>query len=121
MMAFNLGIFFRNLKGEEVYFSAKNHHCEVQFIGGVENLNEQTDLTHHLSVTLSKGELSCRIAFEEVEDEDSMENTQVEIRFVQELDGEETLLLQTTFLYEEITIKPATGDSDDPDDGPLSA
>ena len=67
MLAFNLGVFFRNLKGEEVTFSAKNDLCEVRFTGGVVSLHEHTDLTRHLSVTLGKGDLSFRIAFDENE------------------------------------------------------
>lgn len=122
MLAFNLGVFFRNLQGEDVVFAAKNDQTEVQFRGGVEKLQERTDLTHHLSVTLAKGGLSCRIAFEEVEEEESLENTDVEVRMVQHEDGQETVLLQTKFRFEDITLKPAAGDEDKgPDEGPLTA
>lgn len=122
MLAFNLGVFFRNLQGEEVLFAAKNDQCEVQFRGGVEKLQEQTDLTHHLAVTLSQPPLLCRIAFEEVEEEESLEETDVEVRMTQEVEGQETVLLQTTFRFEDITLKPAAGGEEDgPGEGPLTA
>ena len=110
MLAFNLGVFFRNLRGEEITLSAKNEHCELYFSGGVENLEEHTVLSHHLSVTLTNGDLSCRIAFEEVEEEETPENTEVEVEMVQKRDDKEILLLQTTFRFEEITLKPASGE-----------
>lgn len=122
MLAFNLGVFFRNLRGEEITLFAKNEHCEVRFSGGVENLEEHSDLSHHLSVTLTNGDLCCRIAFEEVEEEETPENTEVEVQLVQKNEEREILLLQTTFRFEEITLKPASGDDEEePDDGPLTA
>jgi len=121
MLAFNLGVFFRNLQGEEVIFSARNDLCEVNFRGGVSNLYEHTDLTHHLSVTLNRQNLYCRIAFDEAEEEEALEETEVEVRVVQIEDDQEILLFQTAFQFEEIVLKPATGDEDPPGDGPLTA
>ncbi len=122
MLAFNLGVFFRNLRGEEVSLSARNEHCEVRFSGGVENLEEHTDLSHHLAVTLSNGVLSCRIVFEEADEEETPENAEVEVELVQAMDKGEIVLVQTTFRFDEITLKPAAlEDEEDPDDGPLTA
>ena len=122
MLAFNLGVFFRNLRGEEITLTATSEHCMVRFSGGVEELVEHTDLSHHLSVTLTNGDLACRIAFEEVEEEETPENTEVEVEIVQTKDSKEIVLLQTTFRFEEITLKPASvEDEEEPDDGPLTA
>lgn len=123
MLAFNLGVFFRNMEGEEVLFSARNNHSAVIFIGGVEHLSDQTDLSHHLAVTLSKDNLLCHISFEESEDEENVEDTEVEVELVRVSGSEEEediVLLQTTFRFEEIGLKPAVG-SEEPDDGPLTA
>ena len=38
MLAFNLSVFFRNLRGEEVTLFATNESCTVRFTGGVEEL-----------------------------------------------------------------------------------
>ncbi len=121
MLAFNLGVFFRNLQGEEVSLIAKSEHCELHFVGGVADLVEHTDLSHHLAVTLTSGGLSCRIIFEESEEEETAENTEVEIQLVQTGAEREVILLKTTFRFEEITLKPATGDEDEPDPAPLTA
>lgn len=122
MLAFNLSVFFRNLQGEEITLHAKNEHCEVRFSGGVKDLVEHTDLSHHLSVTLTNGDLACRIAFEEVEEEEIPENTEVDVELVQSKEDQEIVLLQTTFKFEEITLKPASmAEDDDPDNGPLTA
>lgn len=123
MLAFNLSVFFRNLRGEEVSLVAKNELCTVRFSGGVEELVEHTDLSHHLSVTLTNGNLACRIAFEEVEEEEIPENTEVEVEMLQSREDQtETILLQTTFRFEQITLKPASmEDEEEPDDGPLTA
>ena len=121
MLAFNLGIFFRNLKGEEVSLDARNEHCEVRFTGGVEDLVEHTDLSHHLAVTLSNADLSCRIAFEDAEEEETPEHTEVEVEMFQKTEKREITLLRTTFRFEEITLKPASADDEEPDEGPLTA
>lgn len=122
MLAFNLGVFFRNLKGEEVYLAARNENCELRFSGGVETLEERTDLSHHLTVTLASNDLACRIAFEEAEEEETPEHTEVEVELMRRAEGRESLLFRTTFRFEEITLKPAAGAEDEePDDGPLTA
>lgn len=124
MLAFNLGVFFRNMAGEEVIFSARNQTCAMKFIGGVTHLSDQTTLTHHLAVTLTKDNLSCHISFEESEDEENVEDTEVDVLMTLTPENEEeedTVLLETTFRFEEITLKPAAGAEGDPDDGPLTA
>jgi len=124
MLAFNLGVFFRNMAGEEVIFSARNKSCAVKFVGGVEHLSNQIDLTHHLAVTLTKGNLACHISFEESEEEENVEDTEVDVmltRAPDTEDEEETILVETTFRFEEITLKPAVGAEEEPDDGPLTA
>ncbi len=121
MLAFNLGVFFRNLKGEEVSLAAQNEHCEFTFVGGVADLVEHTDLSHHLAVTLTRQNLSCRIAFEDDQDEEQAENAEVEIQLVQKDPEREIILLRTTFLFEQITLKPTGGEDDSPDPEPISA
>lgn len=122
MLAFNLGVFFRNLRGEDVSLAARSEHCEVHFLGGVDKLVEHTDLSHHLAVTLTNGALTCRIAFEEAEEEETPEHTEVEVELTQTLDDREIVLLHTAFLFEEITLKPASMEDElEPDDGPLTA
>ncbi len=131
MLAFNLGVFFKNLKGEEVMFSARTNQCEVNFTGGVADLHEETDLTRHLSVvTLRKNDLSLRIYFEENEEEEP-EDTEVDVEMVL-AGGEDEVdiqLLHTSFRFGSISLKPVSeleeggeaaisGPGDDPDDGP---
>ncbi|MBI4083119.1 MAG: hypothetical protein HY423_10970 [Candidatus Lambdaproteobacteria bacterium] len=122
MLAFNLGVFFRNLRGAEVSFSARNPACEMHFVGGVEHLREHTDLNRRLSVSLSRGELICHIAFEDREEEDAPESTEVDVQVIQRGAGREVTLLQTRFLFEEITLKPwSPGDETPPPDEPKTA
>ena len=109
MLAFNLGVFFRNLKGEEVVFSANTPQCEVNFTGGVTDLREETDLTRHLSVTLSKNDLSLTISFEESEEEEEEpEDTEVEVVMLQAGDEGDIQLLRTTFRFGNISLKPVS-------------
>lgn len=107
MLAFNLGVFFRNLKGEEVAFSAQAPDCELRFTGGVADLHEETDLTRHLSVTLSKNELSLTISFEENEEEEP-EDTEVTVEMFRQEGEDEQILLRATFLFGDISLKPAS-------------
>ncbi len=117
MLAFNLGIFFRNLKDAEVDFSARNAACQVQFTGQVRTLSDQVDLTRHLAVTLSRGDLLCCIAFEEQEDEEGKEQEEealVEVRLIERRAGTEHLLVQTQFRFEEISLKPHVPEGPNP-------
>lgn len=108
MLAFNLGVFFRNLKGEEVVFSANTPQCEVNFTGGVADLHEETKLTRHLSVTLAKNDLSLTISFEESEEEEDPEDTEVEVVMLQTVDERDMQLLRTTFRFGDISLKPVS-------------
>ena len=113
MLAFNLSVFFRNLRGEEVAFSARSAQTELHFIGGVVALQEHTDLTRHLAVTLGSGDLLLRIAFEEAEDDDQ-ESANVEVRLLRESGEREILLLQTSFRFGDVSLKPASDVKDGP-------
>jgi hypothetical protein len=106
MLAFNLAIFFHNLAGAEVVFSARNAQCALDFSGRVGELREQTDLSRHLAVTLHKGDLSCRLLIVEDEDVEAPEEALVEVRLVHLRDQLEVLVLQTRFRFEEISLKP---------------
>ncbi|HKI97370.1 MAG TPA: hypothetical protein VKB51_02735 [bacterium] len=124
MLAFNLSVFFRNLRGEEVAFSARTGQTELHFVGGVVALQEHTDLTQHLAVTLGSGDLLLRIAFEEPEDEeDDPEGANVVVRLLRESGERELLLVQTTFRFGDVSLKPASdlaahpGEEPPPDDG----
>jgi hypothetical protein len=117
MLAFNLSVFFRNLRGEEVAFSARSAQTELHFIGGVVALQEHTDLTRHLSVTLGSGDLLLRIAFEEAEDDDQ-ESANVEVRLLRESGDREVLLVQTSFRFGDVSLKPAA-DAEEPPSDPL--
>ena len=105
MLAFNLGVFFRNLKGEEVVFSAETPQCRVNFTGGVADLHEETTLTRRLSVTLAKDDLSLSISFEESE-EGEPEDTEVEVVMLQAGEEGDLQLLRTTFRFGDISLKP---------------
>jgi len=111
MLAFNLGIFFRNLKDAEVDFAASNGACQVHFTGRVQALTDQMDLTRHLSVTLRQGDLLCRIAIDEGEEEEGEENQEeakVEVRLTLRTEGGELVLVQSQFRFDEISLKPHT-------------
>lgn len=105
MLAFNLGVFFRNLKGEEVVFSAETPQCQVNFTGGVADLHEETTLTRRLSVTLAKANLSLSISFEENEEVEP-EDTEVEVVMLQTGEEGDLQLLRTTFRFGDISLKP---------------
>ena len=114
MLAFNLTVFFRNLRGEEVVFVARSPQTELHFMGGVVALQEHTDLTRHLSVTLRSGELLLRIAFEEAEEDEDPETAAVEVRLLRESGEREILLLQTSFRFGDVSLKPASDVKDGP-------
>jgi hypothetical protein len=121
MLAFNLGVFFRNLHGEEVTFTAKSPQCEVNFTGGVVKLQERTDLTPELSVTLNKGNLYFQATFEENEEEEERpEDAVVQVILKLELpeEKEEVLLLETQFRFGEISLKPAGEGEEEKELGP---
>ncbi len=106
MLAFNLGVFFRNLSGADVDFTAKNAQCALQFVGNVQDFRQEHDTASHLSVALRSGELVCRIAIEEEEAVEAPEEAKVEVRLAQVLDGGERELLHATFRFEDISLKP---------------
>jgi hypothetical protein len=109
MLAFNLGIFFRNLKGTEVDFAARSTTCTIHFTGQVQALADQMDLTRRLTVTLRSNDLVCLISFDEGEGDESEEPQEeglVEVRLVDRLPGGERLLVESTFRFEDISLKP---------------
>jgi hypothetical protein len=114
MLAFNLSVFFRNLRGEEVAFSARTAQTELHFVGGVVALQEHTDLTRHLSVTLGSGDLLLRIAFEEGEEDEDPEAASVQVRLLRESGNREVLLVQTTFRFGDVSLKPAADAAETP-------
>lgn len=107
MLAFNLSVFFRNLRGEPVAFSATTAQTEFHFVGGVVAMQEHTDLTRHLSVTLGSGDLLLRIAFEEGEEDDDPDEANVEVRLLRDEGEREELLAQTVFRFGDVSLKPA--------------
>lgn len=122
MLAFNLAVFFRNLKGEEVFFTAYNQNCQMTFLGGVSELHEETGLSHHLTVKLNKDHLSCIISFDEEEEEEKPEHIEVDVKLIQHNpQTEEITLVETKFLFEEIALKPASQMEPEPDPGPMTA
>ena len=118
MLAFNLTVFFRNLRGEEVSFSARSPQTELHFVGGVVALQEHTDLTRHLSVTLGSGDLLLRIAFEEAETDEEAETANVEVRLLREQGDRELLLLQSSFRFGDVSLKPAADATEPPPEAP---
>ena len=106
MLAFNLGIFFRNLQGAEVRFSARSPACEFHFCGTVEALQEQVDLSRRLNITLRQDPLLCHIAFEDSEDESQPQSAIVDVRLVQFRDAQEQLVTQTRFRFEQVSLQP---------------
>jgi hypothetical protein len=118
MLAFNLSVFFRNLRGEEVAFSARAAHSELHFVGGVVALQEHTDLTHHLSVTLGSGDLLLRIAFEDAEEDQDPDAANVAVRLLRESGEREVLLVQTSFRFGDVSLKPASDAEEPPQEPP---
>jgi hypothetical protein len=116
VLAFNLAVFFRNLAGAEVEFTAKNPRCAFQFIGSVEEFRQEQDVGTRLSVTLRGSELVCRISIEEEEAPDAPEEAKVEVRLALALEKGEREVFHTAFRFEEISLKPH---APDPAAGPL--
>lgn len=110
MLAFNLGVFFRNLKGEEVRFAAENGQCRVGFTGDVQGLHEVTELTRRLTVELGRGPLRCRIEIEEDEEEgdEESENPEVHVCIRHGEGAEEAAVVETTFRFDEVRFQPAS-------------
>jgi hypothetical protein len=124
MLAFNLGIFFRNLKDAAVDFTAGNAACQVEFTGQVQALSDQLDLTRHLAVTLRRGDLLCHIAFDEGEDEEGEEKQEeatVDVRLVLRAEEGEQVLVQSRFRFDEISLKPHTPEGPRPPLDPAQA
>ena len=121
MLAFNLGVFFRNLAGAEVDFSAKDGETEVHFQGMVESIHQESGLEQHLQVTLRRDTLRCRIGILEPEDEEqpsSEDEPKVEVTL--EADAQEehpVLLYRGQFKFDSISFKPRVPPSatDSPD------
>ena len=121
MLAFNLGIFFRNLAGQRVRFDAENTREQVHFTGSVSELEETKALIRELRVTLTRGDVALRIVFEDSEDPEEADQPEVELTLVLR-DGEETLeLLSTTFAFDEIRFHPEEPDAPNPDEAPKTA
>ena len=119
MLAFNLGIFFRNMKDADVDFVASNSLCKVEFTGQVQALSDQVDLTRHLSVALRQGDLVCRIAFDEGEDEEGEEKKEeaaVDVRLILKNGSTEQLLVESRFRFDEISLKPHADGPQPPQD-----
>ncbi len=114
MLAFNLGIFFSNLRGAEVSFSAHSPALQLHFIGKVLQLEEHVELAHSLSVALSQGALACHIFFEDGEDEEPEEDAEVQVKLVQKLDGADVVLVETRFRFDQISLKPRVDDESPP-------
>ena len=108
MLAFNLGVFFRNLSGAEVEFAATNAHCEFQFVGFVREFQQHQDVSSHLSVALHRGDLTGAIDIEEEEEEalESPEDAKIEVHLVMRTEEGEREVLHTTFRFEDISLKP---------------
>jgi len=120
MLAFNLTVFFRNLRGEDVSFVARAGSSELHFVGGVVALQEHTDFTRHLSVTLRSGDLLLRVAFEDAEEDEDPESATVEVRLLRESGEREELLMQTNFRFGDVSLKPAADVENEPPSGPAS-
>ena len=112
-LAFNLGIFFRNMKGQEVLFLGKSDRVELQFKGGVKTFSEKTDLSRQLNITLENLPLFLHLTFEENEDTDD-ENNPVHVSLIRREADEDVIVLSTTFLFSEVSLKPASGDEPGP-------
>ena len=104
MLAFNLGIFFRNLRGQPVSFSARREVAELHFAGGVLALQEKTDLTHHLSVVLGQDDLALHVTFDEGEEAEREDNPDVHVTLRRR--GQEPPLFQATFAFDQIRLQP---------------
>jgi hypothetical protein len=90
----------------------------------VRALSEQVDLTRHLAVSLQHGDLSCRIAFDEGEDEEGeakQEEATVEVRLIQRAEGGEHVLVSTQFRFDEISLKPHSPEGPPPPQDPAQA
>jgi len=115
MLAFNLGIFFRNLHGQPVAFDAKSAHATMHFVGGVESLREKTDLVSHLSVVLACDDLRMELAFDEGDEPEGEDNPEARITVIRI--GMAEPLFEATFAFDEIRLQPVepeTGVAEDP-------
>jgi hypothetical protein len=112
MLAFNLGLFFRNLRGQPVRFSARDGDTEVQFVGGVRELLERTELDTQLTVVLTHRDLALRLVFDEGDEGEQSEEPRVRIRLTRESNGEEAALLETSFAFVQVRLQPAEEQSE---------
>jgi len=117
MLAFNLGVFFRNLQGQPVRFAARGLSAEMQFVGGVRELVEKTGLDTQLSVVLGQGDLSLHLVFDEGDDEEFAEDPRIQVRLVQQTEAGEIALAQTQFAFDEVRLTPAMQEEDSTADG----
>jgi hypothetical protein len=119
MLAFNLGVFFRNLRGQPVVFSARRGGMELCFVGGVRGLHERTDLSSCLSVELGQDDLAIQVSFEEGEEAEGEDEPDVHVTLLRI--GQAQPLFQGTFAFDDVRLQPleaevptAHGDSAEP-------
>jgi hypothetical protein len=106
VLAFNLGVFFRNLAGAEVDFAAKNAQCDFHFVGSVQDFRQEQDVGTQLSVALRHEGLVCTLSIVDEEADEAPEDAMVEVRLLQQVEGGARELLHTTFRFEGISLKP---------------
>lgn len=104
MLAFNLGVFFRNLHGQPVAFDARREGASVHFVGGVESLQEKTALVSHLSVVLACDDLRLEMAFDEGEEEEGGNDPEVFVTVIRL--GMAEPLFEATFAFDQIRLQP---------------
>ena len=117
MLAFNLSVFFQNLRGEPVAFHAQHEDCQLHFEGHVTNLKESVDVERSLEIELQNEHLTCCIQFEESDEiEETPSNlkaTNTEMVHVHLRSRQEPpqTVLKSRFRFDQITLKPASNPS----------
>ena len=110
MLAFNLGVFFKNLSGAPVFFSAKGPTAEVTFVGTVTDLQQESGWQGSITVTLRQGALACTIVFDEAEEEQHPEASGVQVSLLCDdataEESEPLQLLTAGFRFKDVTLHP---------------
>lgn len=121
MLAFNLGIFFRNLHGQPVAFDAKRAGAAMHFVGTVESLDEKTALVNHLAVVLACDDLRMEMSFDEGDEPEGEDNPEVKITLIRI--GMAEPLFEASFAFDEIRLQPVepeTGVAEEPAAEPIA-
>jgi len=122
MLAFNLAIYFQNLADTPLQVTVQEGTLRLNFTGQVKKLTPPGTPHMPLQVVLGHAPLELWLSFLPHEDEERENNPDVTVQLRQSTpdhpNSPTTTLLEGTFAFDTITLKPLNSPDDGEDDGP---